>query len=318
MRASSAWAALASALLVCVAAREPRAEESATAAETAPAPSLSLSAWGKQTLTQDRSEPLLLTIELGSPLAAARREENRTRSRHLRALEKSGVLAKMSEADREAAKASAQPLPLPVFALGSDDDPIWEVLSVRVRTAGGKEVESRVRALRSTTRGEPAIRLDGAHSAAFYFGLDPDALSRLPAGEYRLHAQLDTRGKRGMWQGTAVSPVVKLTLTQGGSGAAQASDVRAGRYYWLDGDLDRVEEIAARMLARDPESVDAWVLRADLAAAKGELEEAERAYQLLIGLYARQHAGDRDPRPPEFFTQRLREVQAARTAQKAR
>jgi len=317
-RATSARAALSAFLLLLGAAAAAHAKEAATAAVSSLAPSLSLAASGKRALTHDRGEPLLLAVDLGNPLAAARREENRTRDRHLRALEKSGVLAKMSPADREAAEEGAAPLLLPVFTLGSDDDPVWEVISVQVRTAAGKPVESRVRPLRSTTAGAPSVVLDGTGSAPLYFGLDPDALSRLPAGDYWLHVLLDTRGKPDMWQGIALSQVVTLTLRDGAEGAPEKSDARAGRYYWLDGQYDRVEKIAERMLARDPASIDAWTLHADVAAAKGDLTDAEQAYQLLIRLYVQQHADDPEPRPPEFLEQRLRDVQALIAAEKPR
>jgi hypothetical protein len=317
-RATEIGAGLAILLLVWGGAPVARAQESGVASVSSLAPSLSLSSWGRRTVVQDRREPLLLTLDLGNPLAAARREENRTRGRHLRALAKSGVLAKMPEADREAAEQSAEPLPIPVFALGSDEDPVWEVLSVQVRTAAGKPVETRVRPLRSTTRGTRAVTLDGTGSAVLQFGLDPDALAKLPEGDYWVHVLLDTREQEDMWQGIALSGVVTLTLREGGEGAPEKSDARSARYYWLDGQYDRVEEIAQRMLARDPASIEAWTLRADVAAARGELADAERAYQLLISLYGRQHAQDPAPRPPDLLEQRLRDVQAAIAAQEAR
>jgi hypothetical protein len=144
------------------------------------------------------------------------------------------------------------------------------------------------------------------------FGADPGSL---PAGEYRIRAVLDTAKKKGMWNGKVESSEVKLIVRKKLERLAPKDsllrDYLYGRFYVLDQQYPKVETYAARLLAADPNSINAWELRGDAMAGSGDLVRAEAAFKQALANFDAKYRG-KPMEPPDYLIRRYNEVRAGK------
>lgn len=285
-------------------------------------PALSLNIYGEKEFTADAKEPLLLAVGINNPEAFNLSALNENAKQVVDEARKGGDWDSMSKAERRDFQAMHSAHKIPVVTLGSQKRPVWNLISFVVKSASKDALI--IRALSTNAGREKKIELNEYASASLYYGADAQALSSLPEGDYYIQARLDTKEEKGMWQGEALSPAVKVTLKKEFTPASQDEayfrNYLYGRFYLYDEQWERVEEYALRLLGQDEESVEAWELRADAFVGKGELEDAEASLIYALNLFESKHRNDEpeenEPQEgPRYLERRLGEVQALQASQ---
>lgn len=284
------------------------------------APYVRLSSRGLTAISSGGQQPVWLEVSMSNPVAANNELANLAH-RNLQQEYKKGPAKVSPEELKELAESTGQQ-PVSTIQLGSKTAPISHLISFTVTNAASKTFSVPIRPLTSTVTSAPNIALDGRTSVRLLYALDPPSLAQLPPGTYLVQATLNTLNQPDMWQGKASSNAIRLTVT-GTSKVSQdteQNDYIAGRFYLLDRQYNRVEEVAVHLLAANPKSISAWELRGDAAYAQGQLTKAEEAYRQALQLHALQaqdkKAGLLPERmrtePPLYLWTRLAQVLSAK------
>ncbi|MBI4533323.1 MAG: hypothetical protein HY711_05180, partial [Candidatus Melainabacteria bacterium] len=251
-------------------------------------PYMHLSSRSQTTISSDGQQPVWLEISLSNPTAANMQLANLAYQK-VHQESKKGQNTVSPEELKELAESAGQQ-PVPTIQLGSKATPVSRFITFDVTDASFKSISLLVRPLASTLTSATSITLDGKTSVRLLYTLDPLSLSKLPQGTYLVQATLNTLTQPDMWQGKVSSNAITLTLTGKSSlpNNTEQNDYIAGRFYLLDQQYKRVEEVAVRLLARNPKSISAWELRGDAAYAQGQLAKAAQAYRQALKLHAEQ------------------------------
>lgn len=293
----------------------------AAAAERVPpaAPSVSLSAYGRQTLERDPQAPLLLTVELDNPQAVAARLHNAETTRVRAEMERSPDWTQMSKR-RRAAFGTAHPLAaMPALTLGTPARPVWDLILFAITDPAGQSRFIPGRPLSATLMRDETVTLDGQHRTSLAFGVEPAVLGEFPDGRYELRAVIDARQAPQGWRGQAASPPVVVTLARSAVLSAEEAnrqDYRSGQFYLLDEQYDEAARVAQRMLARDRGSLDALRLLGELQLAQGAWDDAQHTFERAIASFRRRHRAfwqREGPPPPDDLLRRLQEIQQRHT-----
>lgn len=258
---------------------------------------MSLGAWAQPALQLDTEDgqpaihapgyPLLLRLVIANPAAAqalARNAENRA----IREVwQRSGKLEKMTPEQVETFHAIHPTLPIAIVRVGTAKIPFPKALRMEFLDASGGDVKTEIRPLRSQEFTGDTLELDGTRRCVMRYGIDADAFDRLSPGTYRLRATLAVeKGTGDTWQGRAESNVFEIELRKSETLLDPAQRyhlfLQSARFALHEQDFVKADEHADALLAHDPLSDDAWVVKGDALVARRQYADAREAYDRAL------------------------------------
>lgn len=281
---------------------------------TALAPQVLLRAYWQKTLAHDKHRPLLLDVHLGNDEAYRVVLQNLEGENIRKSYEELGLTKDMNDAQKQNLTMRTQAQPVPTISVGSAGKNLTELISFRLEAADHQSLPVAVRALAesATTTGGDLV---GDNSIDLFFGIDPAALERLPAGNYSIRATVANAGGDHAWQGQATSNDVNVDLQDSLPDSSLVErEYEYGRFYLCDHDFKMAGQCADWLIGRDSQSISGWELRGDAFFGEGKLAEAKDAYEKGLELYrknAKAQAANDVVEPPDYLGRRLHEVIAA-------
>lgn len=274
-----------------------------------PGPELTLSVNGAIAATVTPGTPLVLVLQLRNAAAmsdavAASAQEG------LRA--EMDRLVKEGQVTRERADEllAAEPVPAPVPALSVTLSA--EAFAFRAQTVEGETAGPWVPLM--VTTGEPAaLSLGDENIAVVTFVVGPEATRLTGPGTYRLNARYASKaGTPGVWQGTAASDEVEVTVVAAADAPTAEDQVRyqkaLGEYCLVVKDFAHAVDAANALLAVEPQSIDGLSLLGRAREARGEETLAFEAYGKALTAFVQRYPTAEEP-PWELMgnARRLRE-----------
>jgi len=282
------------------------------AAVPVPAVSVALQADDQKKLTHSPSEPLLFTLSAADPVARNTSTANQVSERQLDRLKNSGDYQKLSSEELKVVTAQLEFKPPAGCVVGQTGHPAADSFSLVMTNSQGKTVAVQARPLAVSAVTPGPVLLDAAHGLVLFFGIDPDALSKLPDGTYVIEAVMQVFDAKGGLLPRVHSAPISVTLKKDWKEPSAQEDLmsayRHGRYYLLDHQFAKIEPYVQKMLAIDPNFIGAYELRGDMLYGQGKLPESRDSYLKALNLSATQSRGDPNAESPVYLLSKLNEV----------
>ena len=265
-----------------------------------------------QALTQASTEPLLLTVSAGNPSAQNAATQNSVAERQISELQKNGALQKLSPEEQKAATAYFKTVPIVSVQVGQAGHSLAEAFHFIITDSHGKTIPVTVRPLAASAEQAGLVSLDATNTLSLFFGVDADALSKLPDDTYTFEARMQVRDAQGKLLPEIPSSPVRVTLkklwTEPRMEKILLNNYKHGRYYLLDHQFAQIEPYVQKMLVNDPNSISAYELRGDALAGQGKLPEAKDAYLKALNLFDTKYHGQKNVEYPAYLESRLTDV----------
>ena len=270
-------------------------------AQTEPRLELSLLANGGEQARLYRGEPLILSVLVTDQEAARAAAHDETIADAREDVDRREANGEISAAMAKRERAPLRTGRVKAMKLGSKRAP-W-ARQIRFKVASGRRVVTwRVEVL-SNPAPPPAVTLPAGRVAVADFTLRGDDLRRVKPGTYVAWASLPAGSK------PVVSEPVEVTITSTNARGKDRLRVAIGsaRLAYRTGSLEAAQEQIERALRLDPHSIDALVLHADIAVARGRHDVALTSLERALVEFEAQHPGSYEPPAP--ILRRLSEVQ---------
>lgn len=233
--------------------------------------------------------PLLLSVSIINSSAHQWGRIDQRNADLRQRLQRNPTFSALSNGQQQSVLAELAPQSPPSIVLGSTKQPLHTLVRISLVDGSGKPSALPIRPLASNNALPARMVLDERNSAQLHFGIDQSALARLPAGSYRLLANLDTRKTSGMWQGEAHSPEFSFSLSGKAPGLTEMSnavDYLSAHFFYLDGQLDLAEQAAQRIVQRQRGFLSqAYEIKGDISLARGDENSALDYYDKSIQAY---------------------------------
>jgi len=189
---------------------------------------------------------------------------------------------------------------VPSAQVGEKGHALTTEISISAVDSGRKPVALTSHPLKENDAAETII-LDGTNSVHLLFGIDKETLSGIKPGAYTLQASFKSAT-------IPTSEPLKIEIEKATKSEAfsVAENYRAGRYYILNHEYERVEPYAAALLSQAP--VMAWELRGDSFLGLNKPREAVTAFKNALTEYDKRASNNE---PPEYILARLAYAQKA-------
>lgn len=284
-------------------------------------PQLTLRAYWHDALMHDKRKPLLLTLVISNDAAydiELRNHEARLLKHYYDKMGQSQnrdqIQTFTPEQASYIAKVTRQET-VPLLKLGSPNKNSADFVSFLYQRADGTPAHLSVRQLKQSTAQPGVITLDAnTNSIDLFFGVEPQELQKLEEGTYKIKASLSIKGEKDSWNGDVESNEVSVDLKNGPPDAETAKTLyHYGRYYLLDADYAKADEIAEQLRTADVDSISACELHGDAALGRRDALEARKWFERGIALYqAKWKATTLPPNkilePPTYMQTRLEEA----------
>ncbi len=186
--------------------------------------------------------------------------------------------------------------------LAAKDGPWSGAVTLQVTGAGGKAETWPIHL--ATTAGK-SLTLAATRGGELIWWLAPEQTAKIPEGEFRLLATLDTTrsSTKDAWKGkTASEPLAIQILPLPAAMTPEqqlAGMFLTANYHLIRKDASRALQAIDDVLKRQPANIRGLAFKADLLAAAGKPKEALTHYQQAIDAYRKTHP--RAKEPPVFL-----------------
>lgn len=188
----------------------------------------------------------------------------------------------------------------PPLVLAAGRGPWWNAVRFEITNARGEKADW---PLHPPSDGAPTLALDAraAGEAAHTWWLSPEETARIPEGEYRCAAVLDTTDapNPGAWKGRVRSDRVSVRFRREPERLVEHQRLQKGlllaELEVVRGNTRRALEQVDSLLWEMPRSVGALSAKGDILAATGQLEGACRYYGLALEVCQGEKAGGAHP-----------------------
>jgi hypothetical protein len=276
-----------------------------------PAPGVGIATFsGELEMVLSSEDPLLLYVTVGNDWATTIRRINARRQSMLERYEQSEEFATLTEEEKSGMAETYRGLAVPVFELGSQADPLRELVGFRIVDGDGRQVELELRSLASDDQMAAQVILEEGEPVLLRYASAPGSLEGLPE-RLDIVAVLDTRGRPGMWRGAVESAPVTVRLAgEAGNETARMRRYMTGTYFLGDRQFDRARSLGEELVREDPDFIGGWLILGDARAGLELYGDALGAFQKAMDLYYAQEPPEGRPREhPEYTSRRIREVE---------
>ncbi len=226
-------------------------------------------------------EPATLTVSVSNPALAFANNWNKEARSYLEELKQQLKDGDISEEayEKEQKLVTDGMMKSSESKIGSFSSPWASKVLFKVNNLSGKEVAIISLQLSNGSRPDAVAVLDeGSHHSAVY-NLPSNTLTALSSGTYRIVASIEdieSAPVQLQYQSNAIPDRVRN---------ATPMQLKLGRYYLQEEDPIKAKEFAQRILKREPNSLDALVLRADSQLLSKNYKVALADYQKALDLF---------------------------------
>ncbi|MEM7360083.1 MAG: hypothetical protein AAF431_13355 [Pseudomonadota bacterium] len=272
---------------------------------------------GGRTLNQAATDPLLLFAILDNPNARYIQRENARNQKRQEQYEASEdykkLPEKMAKFELAVVKELYPVLEIPKIKLGNDKARPDALINFQVKNQEGENVDLNISALPANEDETGSTELHAENSLYYQFGVSQEDLKALVDGTYQIVAVLDSKEQTDMWQGSALSKPIVVTLSRehpeadwAGSNqqAILHSNYLMASHQYLDAELH-----ARSWIERHPDSIDGWAQLGDALAAQNKNEEARTSWETALAKFRLKY-GDNPVELPMEIIDRIDELEA--------
>lgn len=212
------------------------------------------------------------------------------RIRQIDELVKQGKM-KQEDADKEKQELEKGKRSSPVISIGSSSSPWAAQLKWLVKNMQTKQPATLPVKLMANPAADPIVTLDGSQAATAYFGIAPDEMQNIPAGDYEISTALNGNEDK-----------VLLHIQQQAASQSDWNEAilyKLGLFYWHSGDAKKMIEYAELILNKNPASTDGLSLKGDAQVMNKEYKEALSSYSTALKNYYKQNGAGAEP--PEYL-----------------
>lgn len=189
-------------------------------------------------------------------------------------------------------------VPLPPLTLKAKQGAWCEALVVTIKDAGGTEVKW---PLHLVKRDDAQLTLDAVGGAKAEWWLAGEETKGLAEGDYSVTVAFDPQKVDGLPTEAGAVQVDSFTLQVAKEPAPLSPELQqdklyeTGRLSLTRGDLAAAADLAAKLLALDPESIPGLRIQAAALARQGKREDALAALEKALGIYDRKNPKGEPP-----------------------
>jgi len=254
---------------------------------------LTLRADYEQTKTVLHNEPVIFTVSIVNKTAQSDNLWNSAADRRIRQLDELVRQGKMKQEDagKEKQEIEKSKRSTPAITIGSSASPWTSQLTWTVKNLQSNAVIQLPLKLMTNPAGDAVITLDGSRTVTAYFGISPEEMMNLAAGNYEVGAAIGNNADKALLNVQRES-VAAPAMTE-------AQLYKWGLYYWHAGDAVKTINYADQIFKKNAVSVDGWSLKGDAEVMKGEYKAALESYNEAVKQYYRQQGTGAEP--PEYL-----------------
>lgn len=240
-----------------------------------------------------RGEPIVLSVHVIDPEAERVAAHNESLEEAREDLEARSAAGDVPDDELAAARAGLRPMKARTMRLGTKQSPWADQVRFSVKDGHGHAVRWPVRVLENPAPGG-IVELSPGNVAVADYGVGAPAVDGARKGVYVVRATVAAGSVR-----VGTDPV-EITITREAAPEAQRARVilAVARMAYRTGSYGEAEAETTRALEVDPASIDALVLRADVALAIGRVDAALAALERALEESERQHPDAYEPPGP--------------------
>ena len=249
----------------------------------------------QQKLTVYHDEPLLLSLSISNPKASEEEQWNRSANYQSEELDKSYYNKKISEEEwkEEKRKLDKNKKQQQTIRIGSDT-PLQQLIQFFFADEKGNRVGTVFMKLLDSAAMPAELILDANAYYLFRWGIDREAMLRLPPGKYFINVHIENyfspQAELNIKSSLIPIPLMQTSKTQ----------YELGNFALQYGKVDTAIYHAGQILKTDPSSIDALVLLGDAYISKKNYSEALKQFQTALKSFNRQYPNSSEP--PLYIT----------------